>query len=178
MPASTSHHHTFLPSTASPTHFPSPWQAYTALVKGARSQRLEEALAQTESCFKSFAAKLGLAHLPAAAPSPSLSHPVDGGSGGGSGGSPAAAATKAGCGWAALAERVLAQGIEEQPALLKAIHPPLYLMPWCPPVLDSQLLTAGRAVSTLVVQDLSPLACCPGDLVHRPLCWRDRKSHW
>ena len=73
-------------------------------------------MAQTESCFKSFAAKLGLANLPC--PPAASSQPADGG-GCGAGGSPSDGA-KAGCGWATLAERVLARGIEEQPAMLKA----------------------------------------------------------
>ena len=107
-----------------PPRLPLCLQAYKALVKGARSEKLEEVLAQTEACFATFAAKLGLA-----APHTHRQQPLGRSSGGDCGSEgpgpnsmTSGAASSSPCPWAALAERVLAV-VPEQPAMLHGPGP-------------------------------------------------------
>ena len=99
-------------------------QAYKALVKGARSQRLEEVLGQTEACLKSFAAKLGISSKSSKAlrgAGQASNEEVHDGSRGGSDGGPLAAPSDD-CPWTALAERLIAD-VPCQPAMLQGPGP-------------------------------------------------------
>ena len=99
-------------------------QAYKALVKGARSQRLEEVLGQTEACLKSFAAKLGISTKSSkalrGAGQASNEELHDGSRGGSDGGSLSAPSDD--CPWSALADRLIAD-VPHQPAMLQGPGP-------------------------------------------------------
>lgn len=79
-------------------------------MKGARSQRLDEVLGQTESCLKALASKLGLKLGPIATQCSGTSAAGD------------ADARPSTCPWAALAERLIAD-VPQQPKLLEGPAP-------------------------------------------------------